>query len=239
MPRPDGRKNDELRTIKITPRPLRKADGSVLIETGFTKVICTASIEEGVPPFLKGGKSGWLTAEYGMLPCSANTRIARERAKVSGRTSEIQRIIGRALRRICDLSLIPERTILIDCDVIEADGGTRTASISGAFLALCYAVEKMKKENSIEKRIIRNYAAATSVGIVKGELVLDLSYDEDRGADVDMNIVMTDEDRFIEIQGTGEESTFSEDDLKSLLMLAKHGINQIFQAQKEIFPELP
>ncbi|NLL29947.1 MAG: ribonuclease PH [Clostridiales bacterium] len=231
----DGRKNDQVRATKITRNYTKYAEGSVLIEVGDTKVICTASIEDKVPPFLKGKGEGWITAEYNMLPRATGTRKIRDiaRLKVDGRTMEIQRLIGRALRSVMDLKALGEKTIWIDCDVIQADGGTRTTSISGAFVALVDAINKLHREKPFEIYPIRNFVTATSVGIVNGEKLLDLCYEEDSNAKVDMNIVSTDEGEFIEIQGTGEESPFNRKDLDDLLDLAQKGIKQMVQIQKD------
>jgi ribonuclease PH len=233
--RVDKRKNDQVRPIKITRAYTKYAEGSVLIEVGDTKVICTASIEDKVPPFLKGKGEGWITAEYNMLPRSTGTRKVRDiaRLKIDGRTMEIQRLIGRALRSVMDLKALGEKTVWIDCDVIQADGGTRTTSISGAFVALVDAINKLHKEKPFEIYPIRNFVTATSVGIVNGEKVLDLCYEEDSNAKVDMNVVATDEGEFIEVQGTGEESPFNRKDLNELLDLAQKGIKQMVQIQKD------
>ena len=208
MARRDGRKSNELRTVKINRKFIKNAEGSVLIEMGHTRVICTASIEDSVPPFLRGQGRGWITAEYGMLPRSSHSRIPREsiRGKVKGRTHEIQRMIGRALRAVVDLEAIGERTIIIDCDVIEADGGTRTASITGGFMALYDALRLMR----LEEAALRGSVAAVSVGIVDGRVLLDLDYSEDSRAEVDMNFVMDSDGQYIEIQGTAEGRVFGE-----------------------------
>jgi ribonuclease PH len=236
MMRIDGRKNDQLRPVKITRNYIKHAEGSVLIEVGDTKVICTASIEDKVPPFLKGHGEGWITCEYNMLPRSTQTRKPRDisRLKIDGRTMEIQRLIGRALRSAVDLKAIGEKTIWIDCDVIQADGGTRTSSISGAFVALVDAVNKLHKHTAFEVYPVRNFVSAVSVGIVKDTKILDLCYLEDSSAKVDMNIVMTDEGEFIEVQGTGEESPFSRKDLDELLALGEKGNKQMIQIQKDV-----
>ena len=233
--RQSGRKNDQLRHTKITRNYIKHAEGSVLIEVGDTKVICTASIEDKVPPFLKGSGEGWITAEYNMLPRSTGTRKPRDisRLKVDGRTMEIQRLIGRALRSVVDLKSLGEKTIWIDCDVIQADGGTRTTSISGAFIALVDAINKLHKQKPFEVYPIRKFLCATSVGIVNDQKLLDLCYEEDSKAKVDMNIVATDEGEFVEIQGTGEEAPFSRKDLNELLDLSEKGIKQMVQIQKE------
>lgn len=231
----DGRKNNQGRRIKITRHYTRYAEGSVLIETGNTKVICTASVEERVPPFLKGKGEGWITCEYNMLPRATQVRKVRDitRGKIDGRTMEIQRLIGRALRSVVDLKAIGERTIWIDCDVIQADGGTRTASISGAFVALIDAVNKLHRHTPFSVYPVRDFVSAVSVGIVNGEKLLDLCYEEDSNAKVDMNIVMTDSGKFIEIQGTGEQSPFSRDDLNELIALGEKGIKNMIQMQKD------
>jgi ribonuclease PH len=224
------------RTTKISRNYLEHPEGSVLIETGKTKVICTASVEKNVPPFLKKADpaQGWLTAEYSMLPRSTETRMRREvsKGKVGGRTAEIQRLIGRSLRTAIDLTKIPGYSILIDCDVIQADGGTRTASITGAWIALHDAVQYMLNNGMIEENPIKNMVAAISVGIVDGKPVLDLCYEEDSNADTDMNIVMTDKFQFIEIQGTAEKNPFDFEELTELINLAKEGISDLFKAQK-------
>ncbi|HHE39464.1 MAG TPA: ribonuclease PH [Candidatus Cloacimonetes bacterium] len=224
------------RKTKIIRNYLKHPEGSVLIETGNTKVICTATVQEGVPPFLSGKEQGWITAEYGMLPRSTNTRMNREaaRGKISGRTAEIQRLIGRSLRSVVDLRILDGFTILIDCDVIQADGGTRTASITGACVALNDAFRKMIASNKIEKNPLQEWIAAISVGITAGEPVLDLSYEQDSQAEVDMNVVMTESGKFVEIQGTAEEKPFSDEQLKIMLRLAKKGIRQLIRKQKEL-----
>ncbi|MCS7215399.1 MAG: ribonuclease PH [Thermodesulfovibrio sp.] len=229
--RPDGRKNDELREIKIEKNFIKNADGSVLIQLGNTRVICTASIENKVPPFLKDQKKGWVTAEYGMLPRSTPTRMIRESTagRVGGRTQEIQRLIGRAMRAVVDLEKLGERTIWIDCDVIEADGGTRTASITGGYIALVEAVKKAMNLGMITENPIKESIAAISVGIVSAEPRLDLCYLEDSQAEVDMNVVMTGTGKFIEIQGTAEIVPFSKESLLQLLALAEKGIKEIIR----------
>jgi len=233
MKRTDGRKFDQLREIKITTDYMKHAEGSCLIEFGETKVICTASVEEKVPPFLMNKGTGWVTAEYGMLPCSTNTRIRRDRASGSGRTQEIQRLIGRSLRAVVDMEKLGERTIKIDCDVIHADGGTRTASITGGFIALALAVENMKKQGIIDDNPLNDYVAAISVGIFKGADVLDLPYEEDANADMDMNVVMVGKGDFVEVQGTAEGDPFSKSQMNELLDLAKKGIEELIEIQKE------
>lgn len=231
----DGRKNDQVRHTKVTKNYIKHAEGSVLIEVGDTKVICTASIEDKVPPFLKGTGEGWITAEYNMLPRSTATRKVRDiaRLKLDGRTMEIQRLIGRALRSVVDLKALGEKTIWIDCDVIQADGGTRTTSITGAFIALVDAVNKIHKQKSFKVYPIRKFVCATSVGIVGEEKLLDLCYEEDSNAKVDMNIIGTDDGQFVEIQGTGEEAPFTRSELNEILDLGEKGIKQMIQLQKD------
>ncbi len=238
--RHDGRQHDELRPITFDLDFITHPEGSVLITAGNTKVICNASVEDRVPPFLRGGGKGWITAEYSMLPRATNQRTIREssKGKVSGRTMEIQRLIGRALRAVVDLEKLGERTIWIDCDVIQADGGTRTASITGAFLAMALATGKLVKSGVIKTSPVTDYLAAISVGMDKEEgLLLDLNYEEDSAAEVDMNIIMTGSGRFVELQGTGEEATFSREDLNGLLSLAEKGIQTLIQKQKEVLGE--
>lgn len=234
MTRIDNRKNDQIRDIKITRDYTRYAEGSVLIEMGETKVICTASIEDKVPPFLRNTGTGWINAEYSMLPRSTHQRKIREssRGKVDGRTQEIQRLIGRAIRSVINLDKIGERTIWVDCDVIQADGGTRTASITGAFVAVVDALNKLHKSKGIKEIPVRNFVSAISVGIVNGEHVLDLCYEEDSNAQVDMNIIMTDKGEFVEVQGTGEERPFSRKDLNALLELGEKGNKELIKAQR-------
>lgn len=231
----DGRKNDQVRHTKVTRNYIKHAEGSVLIEVGDTKVICTASIEDKVPPFLKGTGEGWITAEYNMLPRSTATRKVRDiaRLKLDGRTMEIQRLIGRALRSVVDLKALGEKTIWIDCDVIQADGGTRTTSITGAFIALVDAVNKIHKQKRFKVYPIRKFVCATSVGIVGEEKLLDLCYEEDSNAKVDMNIIGTDDGQFVEIQGTGEEAPFTRSELNEILDLGEKGIKQMIQLQKD------
>ncbi|WP_017472766.1 ribonuclease PH [Amphibacillus jilinensis] len=234
--RPNNRSVNQLRSIKIDTGFTKHPEGSVLITVGDTKVICNASIEDRVPPFMRGQGKGWITAEYAMLPRATEQRNIREssKGKVSGRTMEIQRLIGRALRAVVDLDKLGERTIWIDCDVIQADGGTRTASITGAFVAMVYALGKLKDQEVLHEMPITDYLAAISVGIMpNGEAVLDLEYVEDAEANVDMNIVMTGSGEFVEIQGTGEEATFTPDQLQQMLDLANQGMKQIFLMQKE------
>lgn len=235
MNRPSSRQANQLRSINITRNYTKHAEGSVLVEFGDTKVICTVSVETGVPRFLKGMGQGWLTAEYGMLPRSTGERIQREaaRGKQSGRTQEIQRLIGRSLRAALDLKKLGENTLHIDCDVIQADGGTRTASITGASVALVDALATMKKRGLIKADPFKHFIAAVSVGIYQGEPVLDLDYIEDSQAETDLNVVMTDAGGFIEIQGTAEGMPFQPEELNTMLALAKQGIEQIFTIQKE------
>ena len=236
--RHDGRAADQLRPVRITRDYLRHPEGSVLVEFGDTKVICTASIEEKVPPFLKGQGKGWVTAEYGMLPRSTTTRMNRERSGPSGRSQEIQRIVGRSLRAVVEMAKLGERTVWMDCDVIQADGGTRTASITGAFVALALALEKLRARDAIRTIPLSDYVAATSVGIVEGEPLLDLAYEDDSRADVDMNIVKTGDGRFIEVQGTAEAMPFGRDALMTLLDLADRGIQQLVEKQRAIVGHL-
>lgn len=234
--RVDGRKADEMRPVKITRGYIKNAEGSVFIEFGQTKVICTATVEEKVPPFLKGTSRGWITAEYAMLPRATQVRTIRESAKgkVTGRTHEIQRLIGRSLRSVVDLSKLGERTIYIDCDVIQADGGTRTTSITGSFIALVDALTKLKEDHKWREIPIIDWLAATSVGKVKGELLLDLCYSEDSQADVDMNVVMTGSGKFVEIQGTAESEPFSRDEMDQMLKLAENGIKHLIENQRKV-----
>lgn len=236
MPRPDGRKPNQLRPIKVVKNYLKHAEGSCLISFGETKVICSASVEEGVPPFLKGKGEGWVTAEYGMLPRSCTSRIRRE--KTSGRTEEIQRLVGRSLRSIVDMKKLGERTIRIDCDVLQGDGGTRTASITGGFIALADALLWMKKQKMIDAIPLKDYIAAISVGVSKGSPVLDLDYIEDSKAEVDMNVVMTGRGQFVEVQGTGEGGTFNDKEMAALIVLAKKGIKELVAIQKKCLPGL-
>lgn len=240
MSRPGNRLEDELREVTMTPNFTRNPDGSVLIKTGETMVVCTAMVEEKVPPFLKGSNTGWVTAEYSLLPSSTESRTKREasKGKLSGRTSEIQRLIGRSLRAVVDMHVLGERTIWIDCDVLQADGGTRTASITGAFVALYLALQNLKERGIIENIPIKDYLAATSVGIVDGVPVLDLEYVEDSRAEVDMNVVMNSKGEFIEIQGTAEGKTFSRDELNKLLALAEKGILELIEIQKNIIEKI-
>ena len=232
--RPSQRQPDQLRSIRITRHYTKHAEGSVLIECGDTKVICTASVEERVPPHKKGSGEGWVTAEYGMLPRSTGERMSREAAKgkQSGRTQEIQRLIGRSLRSVVDLSKLGERTVQIDCDVIQADGGTRTASITGAFVALHDAVSGLIKKGLVKENPLRDFVAAISVGIYNGAPVLDLDYAEDSACDTDMNVVMTGSGNFVEVQGTAEGHAFNRNEMNAMLDLAQNGIVQLIEMQK-------
>ncbi len=236
MERENGRKNDELRKIEVIPGFLEHPAGSCLISFGKTKVICSANVDEKIPPFLQGSGEGWITAEYGMLPGSTHTRSTREavRGKQSGRTVEIQRLIGRSLRAVVDRKKLGERTILIDCDVIQADGGTRTASITGSFIAMAIAIKKLLKEGLISKNPIRESVAAVSVGKVNGEILLDLDYSEDSQAEVDLNLVATESGNIVEIQGTAEKFAFSREELNKILDLAFKGINELSEIQKRV-----
>lgn len=233
-------RNDKIRETVITPNYLMHPEGSVLIEVGNTKVICSATIEDKIPPFLRGAEQGWITAEYSMLPRATEQRNVREatKGKLSGRTMEIQRLIGRALRSVVDLKAIGERTIWIDCDVIQADGGTRTASITGAFVALVLACQKLYETEDLETFPITDFLAAISVGVVDGEIMLDLDYEADYKASVDMNIVMTGSGEFVEIQGTAEESTFTYAELQKMLASAETGIKQLFAIQRTVLGEI-
>ncbi len=235
MKRPDGRGATELRPVIIEKDYLKYAEGSVLIKAGNTHVLCSATVEERVPPFIKGSGRGWITAEYSMLPRSTQTRIPRESKKgIKGRTHEIQRMIGRSLRAVVDMDLLGERTITIDCDVIQADGGTRTTSITGAYIALCDAISKLVKGGVIEKDPVIDSVAATSVGIVKGRHLSDLCYEEDSQADVDMNVVMTAGGRVIEVQGTAEAEPFTRGEMDRLMDMAEAGIKELCALQQKI-----
>jgi len=236
MMRSDGRGLDRLRRINIQRGYIKYAEGSCQIELGNTRVICTATVDESVPSFLKGSGSGWVTAEYGMLPRSCQTRILRD--KTSGRNYEIQRLIGRSLRAVVDMKSLGERTIWIDCDVIQGDGGTRTASITGSFIALVDALYKIKKQGLIFKLPIKDFVAATSVGIINNNFLLDLTFEEDSKADVDMNIVMTGKGEFIEIQGTAEGKSYTKEQMNKLLDLAKRGIEELIDSQRNILKNI-
>lgn len=235
MPRPSGRGADQLREVSLERRYTCHAEGSVLVSFGDTKVICTASVEESVPRFLRGQNSGWITAEYGMLPRSTGSRMGREasRGKQGGRTLEIQRLIGRSLRAAVDLSALGEHTITLDCDVIQADGGTRTASITGAFVALVDAINGLQREKKITADPLKGFVASVSVGIFRGEAVLDLDYAEDSKAETDLNVVMTEQGEFIEVQGTAEAAPFSRDELDRMLELAGGGITELIAHQRK------
>ncbi|MGB2601691.1 MAG: ribonuclease PH [Candidatus Omnitrophota bacterium] len=234
--RSDDRAANSLRKINIEKDYIKYPEGSCLFEVGNTKVICTASVEDGVPVFLKGQGTGWITSEYSMLPRSCQKRVAREssKGKKGGRTHEIQRLIGRALRGVVDLTALGERTIWMDCDVIQADGGTRCASITGSFIALCLALDHLKKQGVFDKLPVRHFIAAVSVGVVDGKSLLDLNYEEDSRAEVDMNVVMTDSDKFVEVQGTAEREPFSQPVMDELMQLAKDGIKSLVDKQKEV-----
>ncbi len=240
MPRLGGRSFNQMRAIKITKNYITHPHGSVLFQMGGTRVLCSASIDNKVPPFLRGQGQGWVTAEYSMLPSSTNTRTPREasKGKLSGRTQEIQRLIGRSLRSIVDLEKLEERTVWIDCDVIQADGGTRCASITGSFIALMLAMKKLKKDKLINQIPVRDYVAAISVGIINGKNLLDLDYSEDSEADVDLNIIKTGSGGFVEIQGTAEREPFSDKQMKSMIALADKGIKQLVAIQKKIIGKL-
>nr|WP_218644593.1 ribonuclease PH [Thiomicrorhabdus cannonii] len=232
--RPSGRQPDQMRAVKITQGFTKHAEGSVLVEFGDTKVICTATVEESIPPFLRGQGQGWVTAEYGMLPRSTGSRMRREASsgKQSGRTQEIQRLIGRSLRAAVDMKKLGERTVFIDCDVIQADGGTRTASITGAFIALVLAVEGLIEKGLLTDNPILHYVASVSVGIFEGVPVLDLDYAEDSTAHTDMNLVMAEDGRFIEVQGTAEGEPYSMDEMQAMLALGQKGIRELIAVQK-------
>lgn len=234
--RSNGRRAEDTRPITIRTETNKYAEGSVFIEVGDTKVLCTATVDEKVPPFMKGQGKGWITAEYSMLPRATHVRNQREsaRGKLTGRTMEIQRLIGRALRSVVDLHALGERTITLDCDVIQADGGTRTTSITGAFVAMAIAIHKIAEQHKLAKFPITDFLASLSVGIIKGQPVCDLNYDEDSSAKVDMNVVMTGSRKFVEVQGTGEESPFSREELNQLLELAENGIMQVIEQQKAV-----
>jgi ribonuclease PH len=245
MSRVDGRDNDQLRNIKITEDFVSTAEASYLIEVGKTRILCCASLEEELPRWLKGKGKGWVTAEYNLLPRSTATRVKRERTGASGRTQEIQRLIGRALRGVCDLEALGEKSIVVDCDVIEADGGTRTASIVGGFMALAKALQRMKAAQPPSAAavppkgpVLKHFVSAVSVGIVSGTPVLDLCYVEDSEAEVDMNVVRTDSGHFVEVQGTGEESVYSREQLNAMLDLAEKGCNELVALQKKFLGDV-
>ncbi|HEV7396598.1 MAG TPA: ribonuclease PH [Pyrinomonadaceae bacterium] len=234
--RTDGRALDQLRAVKITPGYLPYAEGSVLIEMGNTKVICGASLEDRVPPFLRNSGKGWVTAEYAMLPRATQQRTSREigRGGPSGRTHEIQRLIGRSLRAIADMNVLGERTLTLDCDVLQADGGTRTAAITGAYVAFALASQKLQRVGKLNRSLLAGEVAAVSVGIVDGIALLDLKYDEDSRAEVDMNIICTGDGRFIEVQGTAEREPFTGDQMNELLALAKKGVGELVEIQRQV-----
>ena len=236
MKRRNRRADNELRSLKITKDYIKYAEGSCLIELGDTKVITTASVENSVPPFLKGKGIGWITAEYGMIPRSCKTRVQREAAKgkLGGRTMEIQRLIGRSMRSVVDSKRLGERTIWMDCDVIQADGGTRCASITGSFISMILALESIRKAGVIDKIPVSDYVAAISVGMLNGRPILDLDYDEDSTSEVDMNIIMTGAGKFIEIQGTAEKEPFAKKEMDDMLALAKKGITELISAEKHV-----
>jgi ribonuclease PH len=238
--RTDGRRPRQLRALTITPGYLKTADGSVLIEVGDTRVICTAKLEERVPQFLRNSGKGWITAEYGMLPGSSQVRIGREaaRGKIGGRTHEIQRLIGRSLRAIADLKSLGERTIWVDCDVIQADGGTRTASITGAYVALRAAIAHYLARGILATDPIQDSVAAVSVGLIDGKILLDLSYEEDSRADVDMNFVMTGSGKFVEVQGTAESAPFTSKQMERMTQMAQDGIRELIKAQKQVLASI-
>lgn len=234
----DGRATDALRPVKITRRYLKYAEGSCLIEFGDTRLVCSASVEDRVPQFLLNTHSGWVTAEYGMLPRSTLTRLSRERGAHGGRTQEIQRLVGRSLRAVTDLTKLGQRTIWMDCDVLQADGGTRTAAVTGSFVALVDALVYLRRAGAFTQLPIKDGVAATSVGIVEGEILLDLTYDEDSRADVDMNVVMTGRGAIVEVQGTAERAPFSDAQLQQLLALAKQGIAQLVTTQRQALSDV-
>lgn len=234
MTRTDGRKSDQIRPVKMTRDYVEYPEGSVLIEMGKTRVLCNVSLQDGVPGWMEGRGKGWLTAEYAMLPRSTHTRTPRETKGLKGRTQEIRRLIGRALRMAVDLNLLGERTLMIDCDVLQADGGTRTASITGAYVAAMIAIQKLIDTGEVPSNVVKSPVAAISVGIVNGEPLLDLCYVEDSRADVDFNVVMTGEGNFIEVQGTGEGEAFSKQELDTILVLAEKGIRELLEEQEKI-----
>ncbi len=237
MIRSDGRNPEELRPVTIEPGYLLYAEGSALIKTGNTTVLCAVTVEDGVPQFARGTGSGWITAEYSMLPRSTQTRTRRERTRTGGRTAEIQRLIGRSLRSICQLDLLGERTFIVDCDAIQADGGTRTAAITGAYVALAQAMHKLTEDASLPAFPLRCAVAATSAGVIEDIPLLDLNYEEDAGAEVDFNVVMTEEGELVEVQGTGESHPFTRQTMDELLSLAEGGIRSLFEVQKAALAE--
>jgi ribonuclease PH len=237
MTRRDGRKPEDLRPVRITRNYVKHAEGAVLVEVGETRVICTASVEDRVPPFLRGAGQGWVTAEYGMLPRATTTRTAREAGRTGGRTHEIQRLVGRSLRAVVELAKLGERTITVDCDVIQADGGTRTAAITGGFLALADCLHGLQSGGRLLQEPLRDRVAATSVGLVAGTALLDLDYSEDSTAEVDMNVVMTGAGRFVEVQGTAEQTPFDVAQLETLLGLARRGIERLVELQRRLLAD--
>jgi ribonuclease PH len=237
MTRRDGRKPEDLRPVRITRNYVKHAEGAVLVEVGDTRVICTASVEDRVPPFLRGAGQGWVTAEYGMLPRATTTRTAREAGRTGGRTHEIQRLVGRSLRAVIELAKLGERTITVDCDVIQADGGTRTAAITGGFLALADCLHGLQSGGRLLQEPLRDRVAATSVGLVAGTALLDLDYSEDSTAEVDMNVVMTGAGRFVEVQGTAEQTPFDVAQLETLLGLARRGIERLVELQRRLLAD--
>jgi ribonuclease PH len=239
MTRRDGRAPADLRPLRLTRGYLKHAEGSVLVEVGETRVLCSASVEDRVPPFLRGAGQGWVTAEYGMLPRATNTRTPREAGRIGGRTHEIQRLVGRSLRAVVELSKLGERTITVDCDVIQADGGTRTAAITGGFVALADCVHHLQSTGRLLQDPLRDRVAATSVGLVAATPILDLDYSEDSTAEVDMNVVMTGAGRFVEVQGTAEQTPFDLDQLQGLLGLARAGIARLLELQRRVLAERP
>ncbi len=234
MTRSDGRQHDQLRPTSIRPDVLMFAEGSATIETGQTQVLCAVSVEDGVPPFLRNSGQGWITSEYSMLPRATLTRTRRERSGLKGRTQEIQRLIGRSLRAAVDLDRLGERTITVDCDVIQADGGTRTASITGAYVALHRALSGLVGDNVLPELPLKYAVASTSVGVVDGEVLLDLNYEEDSQAEVDFNVVMTTQGEFIEVQGTAEDGSFSRETLDEILSHASKGVDELFEVQQQV-----
>jgi ribonuclease PH len=237
MTRRDGRKPEDLRPVRITRNYVKHAEGAVLVEVGETRVICTASVEDRVPPFLRGAGQGWVTAEYGMLPRATTTRTAREAGRTGGRTHEIQRLVGRSLRAVVELAKLGERTITVDCDVLQADGGTRTAAITGGFLALADCLHGLQSGGRLLQEPLRDRVAATSVGLVAGTALLDLDYSEDSTAEVDMNVVMTGAGRFVEVQGTAEQTPFDIAQLETLLGLARRGIERLVDLQRRLLAD--
>jgi ribonuclease PH len=237
MTRRDGRKPEDLRPVRITRNYVKHAEGAVLVEVGETRVICTASVEDRVPPFLRGAGQGWVTAEYGMLPRATTTRTAREAGRTGGRTHEIQRLVGRSLRAVVELAKLGERTITVDCDVIQADGGTRTAAITGGFLALADCLHGLQSGGRLLQEPLRDRVAATSVGLVAATALLDLDYSEDSTAEVDMNVVMTGAGRFVEVQGTAEQTPFDVAQLETLLGLARRGIERLVDLQRRLLAD--